>query len=295
MVENKYPVGSERKFNEFLVREYLKYGSVDEVFRVHRWGIPISYAGYQRVLNKWGIVKAAGPNSKLSEMLGFFDHMTEENVNFEKLYKKMPPSYMTSAATLYRILAYIREGVTRRMGTALVISPHGYENKILVGKDVSTPRIELGKPYGSISIPLGFSRKRDPREDAILRVLQQEVFCKKAIKQEMPDIIPSHPKPFMFLDVADVRVEVFHIKLPKNYSGKKHFSSFKLNDHKFISINQVINAKKSSNFRVGLKEVGIGYQKYLELRGRKMAINPLLYKSQLNYQLAQVQPPDHYR
>jgi hypothetical protein len=147
----------------------------------------------------------------------------------------------------------------------------------------------LGKPYGSLSIPGGFSRKRDPRETAILRVLQQEVFADCAVKKNMPDIIPARPKPFMFLDVADVRVEVFHIKLPKKYSTPKHFSSFKLRNYKFVPVEKIASSSISKqSFRVGAKATALGYQKYLELKKRRIATNPLVYKSGLNYQLTKV-------
>ena len=33
MSSKRYPVGNEEEFNKFIVREYLKYGSVDEVYR----------------------------------------------------------------------------------------------------------------------------------------------------------------------------------------------------------------------------------------------------------------------
>src|SRR3989304_6876052 len=144
MSEKSFPTGSEKKFNEFLVGEYVKYGSVDEVMRKHKYAIPISYANYQRILDKWGIIKAAGPNNKLSEAINFLYKMVEDGIPLDKLYRKMPPSFMTSAVTLYRVLSYIKEGVTRRMGTALIISPEDKPNLILSGTDVSAPRFELG-------------------------------------------------------------------------------------------------------------------------------------------------------
>lgn len=137
----------ERRFNELLVEQYLKYGSVDEVFRKNQYGLPISYANYQRILDKWGIVKAAGPNNKLTEAIDFFTHLTKDNIPLEELYKKMPSTFKTSATTLYRILAYIKEGLTRRVGCALVVTPFNNPKKILLGQDTSVPRIKLGKPY----------------------------------------------------------------------------------------------------------------------------------------------------
>src|SRR4030043_1238763 len=135
----------------------------------------------------------------------------------------MPPSFKPSAATLYRILSYVKEGITRRIATGLVISPQGNNKEILIGQDVSTPRVELGKPYDSLSVPMGFSKIGDPREEAILRVLQQEVFTDYAIEKKVPDVIPVRPKPFMYLDIADVRVEIFNITVPKKLSDIKSF------------------------------------------------------------------------
>ncbi|MGB6838907.1 MAG: hypothetical protein WBD86_00830 [Microgenomates group bacterium] len=286
--KNLSPGEREKKFNEFLVSEYLKYGSVDEVLRRNNYDTPISYAQYQRVLDKWGIVKAAGPHSKLAEALDFLTRLAEENIPLEALYRRMPSSFRTSAATMYRILNYIKEGITRRIATGLIITPSSKKKKILVADDVSSPRMELGKPYGSISIPIGFSRKRDAREDAILRVLQQEVFAQKAIKQDLPDIIPERPKPFMFLDIADVRVEIFHLKLPKKISKIRNFSSYKLQNFRFIDTDKVIKNKRRV-FRVGVVEAARGYEKYLEIKKRNLPFNPLQYKSQLNYYLSEVQ------
>jgi hypothetical protein len=276
----------EKRFSELLVSEYLKYGSVDEVLRINKYCLPISHAHYHRLLTKWGIIKAAGPNSKMAEILGFMTRFAEEKIPLEALYKKMPPSFMTSAATMYRIVSYVKEGITRRLATGLIITPASNKNKILVGDDVSTPRLALGKPYGSTSIPMGFSRKRDSREEAILRILQQEVFTKLAIKRTMPDIISSRPKPFMFLDIADVRVEIFHLKLPKKLSSKSSFSSFKLQNYRFLDKEKIIKGDKRK-YRLGVKETAQGYEKYLKIKRRNLAFNPLQYKSSLNYYLAE--------
>ncbi len=276
----------EQKFLAHLVAEYLKYGSVDEVYRVHKYDLPISYPGFQRVLDKWGIVKAAGPNSKLSEALSFFVHLAEEQIPLETLYKRMPPSFQTSMGTLHRILSYIKEGVTRRAGTALMITPHGKSDYVLVGNDISTPRVELGKPFGSVSLPMGFSRKRDTKQKAILRVLQQEVFVKQAIEQNMPmEIITKDIDPFMFLDIADVRVSIYHLSLPKELSSSKNFSSFKLENHRFLSVGDIINGD-SGHFRVGLIEAVLGYRRRLEMIDKNVIANPIFEISSLNHELA---------
>jgi hypothetical protein len=280
---HSFPKG-EQEFNKWLVSEYFKHGSVDEVLRVHKYDLPISYANYQRILDKWEVVKAAGPNKKLTEILEFLTYFVEKKIPLELLYKKMPPSFKPSAATLYRILSYVKEGITRRIATGLIISPRGNNKEILIGQDVSTPRVELGKPYGSLSIPMGFSKIGDPREIAILRVLQQEVFTDIAIEKRMPDIIPDRPKPFMFLDIADVRVEIFNIILSKKLSSIKNFSSYKLKNFRFLDIRKK-DAIKSGNFRVGVSESIEGYKKYLEYKERNLTFNPLQYKSRINYRL----------
>ena len=277
----------ENKFDKWLVREYFMCGSVDEVMRKHSFGLPISYANYQRILAKWEIVKAAGPNSQMNEILGFLTKLVEKNVPFEYIYRNMPPSFKPSAATIYRILSYIKEGVTRRIATGLILTS-GEGSKILVGEDVSTPRVELGKPFGAISIPMGFSRKRDSREEAILRVLQQEVFTEFAIEKTMPNIIPIRPKPFMFLDIADVRVEIFHLNLPRKVSSLKNFMSYKVANYKYLDIeNEELLGKLKEKFRVGVNEAIAGFKKYKELKARNLVFNPLQYKSDLNYFLAE--------
>ena len=279
---------NEKKFNEFLVSEYLKYGSVDEVLRKHRFAIPISYAGYQRVLDKWGVVKAAGPNNKLTEALEFLSILARENLPFEKIYKNIPPSFQTSAVSLYRILGYVKEGITRRVGTALVVTPYNLRDKVLIAKDVSTPRIELGKYYGSMSLPMGYSRKRDSRKINIRRVLQQEVFSKKVLEKVFPEeVIPENPVPFMYLDIADVRVSVYYIELPKSLSSARNFSSYKLKDFSFIGVDKITDGKME-NLRAGVKEAVAGYRKYLEFLDRKLVVNPLQAKSYLNNLLAVV-------
>lgn len=280
----------EQKFNEFLVEEYFKHGSVDEVFRKRRYNLPISYANYQRILDKWGVVKKAGPNSKLTEAIEFFSYLAKENVPFEELYRRMPPSFQTSATTLYRILSYVKEGITRRVGCALVITPYSSSQKILLGRDVSTPRIELGKQYGAMSLPMGYARKRDSRKTNITRILQQEVLAGDTIKGSFPkDVLPENPTPFMYLDIADVRVAVYHLALPKSLSKLKSFSSFKLKNYKFMSVEEIVEGKiKGLNFRAGVVEAVGGYLKYLKLLDRNLSVNPLQQKSIMNVELAEV-------
>lgn len=288
--ENMSPAEREQRFHKFLVAEYLKYGSVDEVLRVHRDGLPISVSSFHRVINKWEIIKAAGPNSRLSEAIAFLTSMAEERIPLETLYGRMPPSFRSSMATMHRIYSYVKEGATRRVGTALVITAAQNPDLVLVGNDVSPPRVELGKLYGSISLPMGFSRKRDPREKGILRVLQQEVFTQQTIDRDFPfNIIPEDPRPFMYIDVVDVRVAVYHLTLPEELKGLEIFSSFKLENHRYLQTGGIV-VDKSGRFRMGIAEIVSGYQRHLEMVDRNIAVSPVLEKSILNQQLLALAP-----
>lgn len=277
-----FPTGSELEFNKFLVTEYLKYGSVDEVLKIHRYDLPISYASYQRVLDKWGIIKAVGPNNKLSETISFLTKFVEQNIPLDVLYKKMPSSFKTSAATLYRILSYIKEGITRRIATGLVITPFDSTDTVLIAQDFSAPRTELGKNFGSLTIPITFSNINDLRRDAILRTLQHEVFSNLAIDKKLKEnLIPKKTNPFMYLDIADVRIEVFHLRLPEKYSQAKYLSSFKLKNYKFIKLEKVIQGGKK--YRVGMKDIAQGFVKYKDLSRKNLRFNPIVVKSEINY------------
>ena len=256
----------EREFVKNLVAEYLKYGSVDEVFRKNHYSLPISYSAFHRLLDRWGIIKAAGPNCKLTEAICFMTCLSHNQIPLERMYREMPPSFQTSLGTMHRILGHVKEGLVRRVGTALVITQEDEEEKVLVGKDISAPRVavdgKLGKFFGAISLPMGFSKKSEKAETSILRVLQHEVFSQNAIDQTMPAVIPVDPKPFMYLAIADIGVQVFHLSLPLGLTT--NFSSFKLINHRFLPFPQIIEADEKDVFRSGIIEIVRGYKRYLE-------------------------------
>ncbi|OGM78066.1 hypothetical protein A2188_03385 [Candidatus Woesebacteria bacterium RIFOXYA1_FULL_43_9] len=277
---------TEPEFSQWLVSEYFKHGTVEEVLRVNRYSLPISTATYHRILNQFGVVKTAGPNNLLNEAVDFLSHMLHDTSSIEEVYKKLPLKFQTSLSTIYRIAEYAKEGLTRRVGVGLVITPFDNNRQILLAEDVSTPRIELGKPYDSISLPMGYAKKRESRRINVLRILQQEVFTDLVIKQSFPkELVTERLEPFMYLDIADVRVAIFHLQLPKDLSAINNFSSYKLKNHRFIDIDEVNSLK---NVRVGVKEVAIGYQKYLDLLSRNLVVNPMQAQSFLNQELATV-------
>ncbi|MFH1864074.1 MAG: hypothetical protein ABIJ85_04185 [bacterium] len=277
----------EELFNRFVVGEYLKYGSVDEIFRQNKYELPISYPGVHRLIKRWGIIKSAGPNSILSEGITFLSLLSKNKVPLESLYKRLPPSFKTSMGTMHRLLHNIKEGVTRRVGTALVITSDNNPDEVLVGEDVSTPRLELGKPFGSITLPMGYSKMDEDSRDSILRVLQQEVFTQMAIDRNLPlNLIPANHKPFMYVDVADIRVSVYHIELPQQLTYNNCFSSHKVRKHNFISVSELAGDNRIANFRSGIKEIGLGYRKYLEKSVEGVYIKPIVEKCLLNRELA---------
>jgi len=277
----------EKLFNRFIVSEYLKYGSVDEVFSKNNYDLPISYPQVHRILDKWGIVKSVGPNSKLSEAICFMVLLSNKKIPLEKLYKSIPSSFKSSMSTMHRVLHNIKEGLIRRYGTALVITSGSNLKKVLIAEDVSTPRLELGKPFGSISLPMSYSKNNEDPKKSILRILQQEVFTNEVIDQTFnKELIPNNIKPFMFLDIVDVRVTVYHISLDKKYLNLKNFSSYKLKNYKFIDLNDLL--EKNSKFRMGLPKIGLGYQKYIERSKTIVEYKPVLLKSDINLELAQL-------
>lgn len=286
------PSERESEFNRFVISEYLRLGSVDKVFEENNYEIPISYPGVQRLLDKWGIVKAAGPNSKLSEALCFLSLLSDHKIPLERLYRDLPPSFKTSMGTMHRILHNIKEGVVRRYGTALVITSNENPYEVLVGDDVSTPRLELGKPFGSVSLPMGYSKHDEEYETSVLRVLQQEVFTNEAVNRRLPNnVIPNEPRPFMYLDIADVRVGVFHLSLPKGLDNPRCFSSSKIVNHRFLSLVEL--ASGVSNFRLGIKEIALGYKQYLLDLDKEKLVKPRFLRSIINFQLSQ-QPALEY-
>jgi len=84
-----------------------------------------------------------------------------------------------------------------------------------------------------------------------------------------------------------VRVSVYHISLTKELSTKGNFSSNKLRNYEFKSIDEIERSRRRE-FRAGVKEAVLGYRKYLGLLKRNLSVNPLQAKSLLNHQLAEL-------
>ncbi len=236
------------EFEQFLVSEYFRIGSINKVFQEHKYDLPISFAGFDRVLSKFGVVKSAGPNSKLSESLYILSLLANYKIPLEKVYHRhAPKTIQVSTNTLHRMLHYIRLGLTRRQGVALIISPSGHPEKVLIGNDLSLSKSSLGSK-GDLSVPMGHSKIGEPIRDSIARVMQNEVFTDNVISQNFPwQVIPKHIKPLACVNVADISVSVYRLELPANL---RVFSSFKLSKLKFLDINNLPN----TSFRPGVKD-----------------------------------------
>lgn len=267
---SKKPIISE--FETYLVSEYFRLGSINKVFQEHKYNLPISFAGFDRLLSKFRVVKSAGPNSKLSESLYILSLLANYKIPLEKAYHQhAPKSIQVSTNTLHRILHYTRLGLIRRQGTALIITPKGTPNKVLFGKDLSLTNSSLGNK-GDISLPMGHSKIGEPIKDSISRILQNEVFTNNVLSQCFPwNIIPEHIKPVMYINIADVQVSVYKIELPLKLTK---FSSFKLFNLKFLDLENLPNA----NYRPGIKDI---LNQYLKLQTTK-STETLVIDSELN-------------
>jgi len=244
----------EQEFLKKIISDYLAYGSVDKVFEANGYELPISYPGFHHLLNRWGIVKAAGPNTKWSEVLAFFNRMVIEKLPLESLYRKMPPSFSTSVSTLHRVLRHVKSGLVRRAGTALVICPEGRDDVFLVGSDVAVPRLEYGKAYGAVTPPMGFSKRGEDARVRILRLLQQEVYAHDAVERRMPEIKLEEASKLASVDVCDTRVDVYRLELPVQLCGLDRFSSRKLTNFQFVGLADLEELEGRSMLRAGVLE-----------------------------------------
>jgi hypothetical protein len=262
-----YP-DKDSKWRTSLLQAYFESGEGADAFALkYGYQFGISTSGMHHLLDNCGIIKEAGPSKSISSALFFITRMIMERVPLESLYRKAPESFRSkiSKSTLHRIYQYIKSGLTRRAGTALVITPLGKPRRVLIGTDVSTPRPDYGKPLGSLSLPMGFALRREPAVDSVKRVIQREVFTTHTIEGRLLPILGlRHPKSFMDVDVMDTRVQVFHMSLPPNVVGCYDFSSFKLIDYHFIDVHSLSSGSEDSELRAGLPEIARGYINYLE-------------------------------
>ena len=288
----------ERQLQDRLVTQYFQHDSVNEVMRLNP-NSGISYAYLQRELDRRGIIKKPGVRGKsLPYALFFFAQMVLNKLPLERLYKEyMPPSFRErmSIVTLHRIYENLVEEQTkeedvRRYGTVLVITPEDRDDLVMVGKDVSPPSDKYGKRFGATTLPIGFSTKYKPRLGA-LRVFQQEVATQWAIDSRLgpngdiaTEVLPPHQRPFGIINIVDVRVRAFHIRLPRDYCSLNNFSSFKLRDYQWMPVSKLsCTDPDNPGLRAGIVDVVSTYENSLE---RETFTLPITQTSFLNRQLA---------
>lgn len=248
---------NELEFESFLISEYLRLGSIQQVFVTHKYSLPISFASYDRLLNKYKIVKSAGPNSKLSESLDILSKISDYKIPLERVYHQYAPtSVQVSTNTLHRILHFTRLRLTRRRGTALLISMESDLSSYLVGSDSSLKDPKLGS-VDDFSLPMTHSKANETPYESIIRVAQQEVFSDLAINKSFPaKIFKGINKPVMYINIADIKVSVYRIVMPSSYNI---FSSQKLHDFQFLTEKDIMGKK----LRPGVEDI---INKYEEIR-----------------------------
>ncbi len=256
--------------DEWYVDLYFRHGSVEEVLKAHDFSLPISVAQYHRKVKQFGVIKSAGRHSSLTEALYFFAQKAlEPNIPLEKLYySRMPLSFRTSIQSLHRVYRNTEQRIIQRQATALVLSPEGDNEQILVG-DEKTENIKFGKKKGDTSVLMSFSGKNESNYQSVLRVLQQEFSTDLVRSGELKvngslasEIIPEDAQPFMYLDIMDVRVSVYHLELPHILCSLGECSSYKLGNHRFLHISDFED--RVIQFRQGMKEIAAGYANYLQ-------------------------------
>jgi len=189
----------------------------------------------------------------LSEAIGFISCLTHHKIPLEQLYKKLPLSIKTSMVTMHRVAACAKEGIVRRAGTALIISPESDLSKVLIAKDLSGERLidhQMGKFFGALTIPMTYSKFGENFHTSINRVLQYEVFSQNVLNQNFPFHLSDNAEHVINMRIADISIKVFRIIVPDDLM----FSSFKLQGHYYESA-QNISLSDDGVFRAGVREL----------------------------------------
>lgn len=265
-----------------LVWDYLHCGSVEAMSDRH----PFSPAQIHRILDEYGVIKSVGRNkSSLGLALYFFTRLVQTKLPLETLYH----SYMTgrfreriSKSTLHRILYRIKQGLIHSYGTALVITPAGEPDLVLVGNDMTIPDSRIQKQQGALSTPMCYAQWGEQIEETVARVLQQEVLGRTVVNREFEDIFNrlSYQK-ITTLKIADVEADVWHLELPRIFIDR--LSSPKLQNLRFVEVGELAR-QKPVNFlvRPGVVEMAAAYLSYVNYEGRQN----FTWDCSLNEQLA---------
>ncbi|MBI3396989.1 hypothetical protein HY045_00775 [Candidatus Woesebacteria bacterium] len=257
-----------------MIREYLKNGSVGEDV--------ISKRDLQKILKKHGIVQTAESKDDLSSTLSFLTYACKPGVNLKTAYLKAQASgFNVNVSEINEVVSQIKNGKITRAGTALVVVPQDYPDMILVGNDITTPDLVIGKFFGSLSLPMGYSELEENPLDQIKRVSQREIWSEQTVQDSFPsDVLPKRPRPFMYIKIAHIGVECYFIKLPSRLCNPGLFSSSKLIGHKFVNAGGILAAKEI--YRTGVKEIVTGYTELIRELIVGYRVSPFIKTADIN-------------
>ncbi len=254
-----------QRIQNSLVLAYLKEGSVNAILpqfpevpeqTAHNW------------LDAYDIVKLQGrkPNPLGSVLYFLSQWVAAKDIPLERWYREYTPYRIREALStpsLHRVVDHIRRLTTRLSATALIITPQDAPEHILVGHDITTPNPQVGKTFGSLSLPMTYSNTGEPPQLSIKRVLQQEVFSNLVLSKDFPDwLVPDELQPFMHVAVADVDVAAYHLQIPWELTDS--FSSPKLDGLKLTPLDQLLKHHPlDTSIRSGVVEIASGHSSYI--------------------------------
>jgi hypothetical protein len=276
---------TERNVNpQKLILRYLASSSIEEANQ----GLPVNERVtngiYENLLKEWGIVKYVGPDKQYPEILYLLSESIFNGISIDKSYLKRPLSLEVTLDAVREVFDNIRDGRVLRTATALVLSPEGDPNKVVVGDDYSVPRAKVGKFLGSLTLPECFSKLTENLETSILRVLQREVFSDLAAeKVPLLDKVRISHAPIGFVIVADVKVTCLRGTIPTDLTGE--LSSPTILNLGCSHVEDVLALREGKFIRAGLHETVAEYQRFLDSGS---SFVPRVVTSRLNREITQL-------
>lgn len=289
-IRSREELGYKKYSEDWLIANYLKYGSVDAVFSRCQERPPYSPAEFHRIIRRRGIVKGDGRGNKsfAQALYVFMNRALSPHLSLEKIYRTLPPSMRDATmTTMYRIYDSILKGETRRLAVGVVLTSEDDDNKILLADELET-KLSSGKRRGDSTIPFGFASRKLTFPQSVLRILQREFSTQMAISGDLAldgalanEILPSNLQPFLEMHILDIKFLVCHVRLPFQFCGLSACSSYTVANHRFERLSDSLNGRV--NLRTGIGEVLEYYRTYL---GNTANI-PLFQTSQINLAILQ--------
>ncbi len=269
MIEKK-DIPFDKYSDRWLIANYLKYGSVEAVMCAYDYSIPCSVADYHRRVRKAGIVKGDGRANKsfAQALYVFLEKTLQPSLSLEKIYRSLPLTLRDARmSSIYRIYDSIMKQKTRRAAVGVVISPEGRPGTILVADELRSSSTSA-KKSGETTIPFGFASKKHSFDRSLLRIMQREFSTTLALSGELvvgsemsSKLIPADTRPFLELQLLDVRVSVAHLTLPGELCDLSKCTSFTVNNHRWVPLEDCVNGKVG--LRTGVGEVLASYHDFL--------------------------------